>query len=282
MTESEDIAHGPAGWDDASLIDVGGHRLAFRQAGEAAPVVALEMGLGTSGSSYDAIAQRVASFARVVWYDHAGVGCSEPAPKPRTIADLAADLHTLLHAVQIPPPYALVGHSLGGLTVRYYQRQYPTDVAALVLIDSAHEEQRERLLATLPPESPDEAAALAQYRQALAVSWADPQANDEGIDNLANSALMRHDHDLGDLPLVVISRGQAQAPIGWSPELQTQREQVWRQMQRELAALSSRSVHLIAERSGHLVHKEQPDIIVEGIRQAVSLVRNLDARQSDI
>jgi pimeloyl-ACP methyl ester carboxylesterase len=44
-------------------------------------------------------------------------------------------------------------------------------------------------------------------------------------------------------------------------------------MQRDLAALSSRSVHLIAERSGHLVHEEQPEMIVEGIRRALALVR---------
>ena len=262
------------GWDEAHLIDVGGHRLAFRQAGQGRPTVVLEMGLGAAGSSYDVIAQRLAAFTHVVWYDHAGLGRSDPAPRPRTIADLAADLQALLHTVHISPPYVLAGHSLGGLTVRYYQQRYPTDVVALVLIDAAHEEQRERLLAALPSEAPDELPGVTQYRTALAAQWADPMANDEGIDNIANSALMRHCGPLGDLPLVVISRGRPQAPAGLPADLMAQREQAWQHMQRDLAALSSRSVHVTAEHSGHLIHKEQPDKVVDGIRQALALVGN--------
>jgi pimeloyl-ACP methyl ester carboxylesterase len=254
---------------------VGGYRLAFREKGQGLPTVVLEMGLGAAGSSYDDIARRIAAFTRVVWYDHAGIGGSDPAPMPRTIADLAADLHALLYGAQIPSPYVLVGHSLGGLMVRYYQQRYPTDVVALVLIDAAHEEQR-ALLAALPPEVPDELSAVAQYRAALSARWADPMANEEGIDNVANSTLMGHVAPLGDLPLVVVSRGRAQAPAGLPPELVTRREQVWRQMQCELAALSSRSVHVIAERSGHLIHKEQPEMVVEGIQHALALVGKHD------
>jgi pimeloyl-ACP methyl ester carboxylesterase len=260
-------------WDAARLVDVGGRRLAFREQGQGQPAVVLEMGLGAAGTSYDVIAQRIAPFIRVVWYDHAGVGRSDPAPRPRTIADLAADLQVLLHAAQIPPPYVLLGHSLGGLTVRYYQQRYPGDVVALVLIDAAHEEQREQLLAALPPEAPGELPSVAQYRMALAARWADPTANDEGIDNVANSALMRHCGPLADLPVVVVSRGRAQAPAGLPVDLVARREQAWRHMQCDLAALSSRSVHLIAERGGHLVHQEQPDLVVEGIRRALALVR---------
>jgi pimeloyl-ACP methyl ester carboxylesterase len=239
-----------SGWETASRYGVGGYRLALRQAGQGSPVIVLEMGLGASGSFFDDVASRCAALSRVAWYDHAGIGRSDPAPtRPRTVADLAADLHALLHAAQIAAPYVLVGHSLGGLTARYYRQLYPADVAALVLIDAAHEEQRERLLAALPPEAMDEPPALVQYRAALTSTWEDPLANPEGIDNLANSDLMRRCAPLGDLPLVVVSRGRAQAPAGLAPDLVAQRERAWGQMQRELAALSSRSVHLIAERS---------------------------------
>jgi pimeloyl-ACP methyl ester carboxylesterase len=272
--------HNPTAWDTASSVDVGSYRLAFRQAGQGQPTVVLEMGLGAAGSSYDDIARRVAAFTRVAWYDRAGIGRSDPAPTPRTIADLAADLHALLHAAQIPPPYVLLGHSLGGLTVRYYRQQYPTDVVALVLIDAAHEEQRERLLAALPPEAPDEVSAVAQYRTALSTRWANPTANGEGIDNIANSALMRHCAPLSDLPLVVVSRGRAQAPAGLPSDLVTRREQAWRQVQCDLAALSSQSVHLIAEHSGHQINEEQPDMVVEGIRYALALVREHDDHAS--
>jgi pimeloyl-ACP methyl ester carboxylesterase len=263
----------PTEWQEPRLVDVGPYRLALREAGQGQFTVVLEMGVGAAGDFYDDIAQRVATFTRVVWYDHAGLGRSDPAPLPRTVADLAGDLHALLSAIHIQPPYILVGHSLGGLTVRYYQRQYPREVAALVLIDSAHEEQRERLMAALPPETSDELPGVAQYRHALCVNWVDPTANPEGIDNSANSVLMRRCTHLDDLPLVVLSRGQAQAPAGLPRDLVTGRELAWRQMQSDLASLSSRSVHLIAERSGHLINQDEPEMVVEGIRRALALVR---------
>lgn len=260
-------------WSGSRLVDVGDRSLALSVAGRGQPAVVLEMGLGAAGDFYDGIARGVAALTRVAWYDRAGLGRSDPAPTPRTIAGLAADLHTLLRAAAIPPPYVLVGHSLGGLTVRFYQHHYPAEVAALVLIESAHEAQRERLLAALPPEASDEVPALARYRHALRVSWADPATNAERIDNLANSALMLDCSGFGGLPLVVVSRGRAEAPAGLPPELVAERERTWRQMQDELAALSSHSVHLIAERSGHLINKDQPELVVEAIYQAVTLVR---------
>jgi pimeloyl-ACP methyl ester carboxylesterase len=268
-----DTGQDSAAWRAARRIDIGGRRLALRAMGRGQPAVVLEMGLGADGSFFDPIAQRMAAYTRVVWYDHAGLGRSDPAPTPRTIADLAADLHALLRAAQIPLPYVLAGHSLGGLTVRFYQHQYPAEVAALVLIESAHEAQRERLLAALPPESGDEPPAVARYRHALLVNWADPTDNDERIDNLANTALLRDCAPLGRLPLVVVSRGRADAPAGFPPALVADRERAWRRMQCDLAALSSQSTHLIAERSGHLVNRDQPELVVEGIRQAVELAR---------
>lgn len=268
MDEPSDAAM----WGEARFFDVSGRRLALRDAGQGQPAVVLEMGLGVDSSFYDNIARNVAALTRVVWYDRAGLGLSDPAPMPRTVADLAEDLHALLYAAQIPAPYLLAGHSLGGLIVRFYHHLYPTEVAALVLIESAHEEQRERLAAALTPEAAGEHPAIAQYRTALRVNWADPMANPEGIDNVANTAYMSRCADLGDLPLVVVSRGRAEAPDGFPPDLAAARERAWRQMQCELAALSSRSLHIIAERSGHLINHDQPELIVEGIHQAVALL----------
>jgi pimeloyl-ACP methyl ester carboxylesterase len=69
-------------------------------------------------------------------YDRAGRGWSDPAASPPDGAQIARDLHTLLHRAQVPGPYVLAGHSFGGLYVRTYAAKYPEDVAGLVLVDS--------------------------------------------------------------------------------------------------------------------------------------------------
>lgn len=261
------------GASEPMLIDVGGCRLAVRVAGQGVPAVVIEPGLGAEAREYDAVARELARETRVVWYDHAGMGRSDVAPaRVRTVADLARDLHALLAGARIPPPYVLAGHSLGGLTARYYQHCYPAEVAALVLIDSAHEEQRERLLAALPPEAPDEHPAISQMRHVLSVLWNDPAANPEGIDNAADTDVMRNCGDLGDLPLVVLSRGRPTAqPDGYPTEVTERRERAWQQMQRELAALSAASFHLTAAHSGHDINRDEPAAVIAAIRRALAL-----------
>jgi pimeloyl-ACP methyl ester carboxylesterase len=70
-----------------------------------------------------------------------GPGWSETGPLPRDGAHIAADLHALLATAGIPGPYVLAGHSYGGLYVRAFVAQYPSEVAGLVLLDSAHPDQ---------------------------------------------------------------------------------------------------------------------------------------------
>jgi pimeloyl-ACP methyl ester carboxylesterase len=261
-----------------TLVNIGGRRLAMKSAGEGAPTVVLEMGLGSPASTYDAIAEQIAALTRVVWYDRAGLGHSDPAPTPRTIEDLVLDLHTLLQKAALPSPYVLAGHSVGGHIARLYRERYLNEVAALVLIDASHEDQRERYLTVLPPQ-PHELPDLAHLRHIWESRWVDPRQNAEQIDNLATSALLHSCHHLGDLPLVVLSRGRPMRdPTKYPAGLIEAMEQLWLQMQQELAHLSSQSRHLIASQSGHLIHEEEPTVIVEVIRQMVVQIRELTKR----
>jgi pimeloyl-ACP methyl ester carboxylesterase len=75
------------------------------------------------------------------WYDRAGYGWSDPAPGDRTSADIAEDLHKLLRAASVAPPYVLVDHSFGGFNVRVFASQWREETAGLVLVDSASENQ---------------------------------------------------------------------------------------------------------------------------------------------
>lgn len=118
-----------------ALVDIGGRQLAFNDAGAGSPTVILEAGLGGTRDTWDWVVDAIATFARVVSYDRAGRGASDPAPTPRTSRDMVSDLRALLGTAAIPGPYVLVGHSLGGLNVRLFTHRYPDEVAGLILID---------------------------------------------------------------------------------------------------------------------------------------------------
>jgi pimeloyl-ACP methyl ester carboxylesterase len=118
------------------LVDVGPYRLHLECHGSRGPTVILEPGGGGSAASMGLISPVVARDSRVCVYDRAGRGWSDFAAGPPDGAQIATDLHTLLHRAHVPGPYVLAGHSFGGLYVRTYAAKYAREVAGLVLIDS--------------------------------------------------------------------------------------------------------------------------------------------------
>ncbi len=117
------------------LIDIGGYRLHMHVEGTGAPTVVLDAGAGGIGLSWELVRPAIAKVTRVVVYDRAGLGWSDPSPYPRDAHTMAQELHAMLTISRIPGPYILVGHSLGGPVARQFAAKYPDEVAGLVMVD---------------------------------------------------------------------------------------------------------------------------------------------------
>jgi pimeloyl-ACP methyl ester carboxylesterase len=122
------------------LVDIGTHRLHIHCSGTGTPSVVFDAALGASSISWALVQPRVAAFTTACAYDRAGFGWSQAGPLPRTAARIASELSELLTRAAVPPPYVLVGHSFGGLTIRTFAAQHPEHVAGLVFVDPAHPE----------------------------------------------------------------------------------------------------------------------------------------------
>lgn len=121
------------------LIDVGGRRLRIVRAGQpsARPTILLEHGAFGCASDWAVVQDRLtAKGLASIAYDRAGLGHSEPGPRPRDGASIVADLTALLRALQEVGPIVLVGHSMGGLMVRLYALTHPQQVLGVVLVDA--------------------------------------------------------------------------------------------------------------------------------------------------
>src|SRR6266436_67251 len=120
------------------LVRVNERLMHIHVTGEGTPTVVLESGMGASCLTWTLVQPQVAQFTRVVSYDRAGHGWSDPAREPRTALQIAQELHALLDATALPGPYVLVGHSFGGYVNRAFAHIYRNEVVAMVLVDSVH------------------------------------------------------------------------------------------------------------------------------------------------
>ncbi len=122
------------------LVEVNsGRKLNLYCRGKGSPTVIFETGLADEMVVWGLVQPAIAAHTRACSYDRAGIGFSDPARREADSANIVDDLHRLLSAASIEPPYVLVGHSLGGMHVRLYANTYLAEVAGMVLVDSAQE-----------------------------------------------------------------------------------------------------------------------------------------------
>ena len=302
------------------LVDVGGYRLHINCQGQGNPTVVMESGNGNFSLNWGHVPQEVAKFTRVCTYDRAGLGWSDRNSQPRTAHNIVEGLHTLLERSGVEPPYALVGHSLGGMLVRLYAHEHPDQVVGMVLVDSSHEEQLMRnpealvrlqrradrlmggilrlmqmivatgLLALAPKLSPRQMLSMVAEEDREAFQGV-VSANTKCLAAMREEIAVAADHfaavraaqitTLGDIPLIVLSHGKEQQMPGLPAEAIREFEQTFQQMHIELTAQSSNGKRIVAEKSGHYIQLDQPELVIDAIREVVEAARQRSSSQSD-
>lgn len=277
------------------LIDVGGRKLHLLCKGEGTPTVVIETGAGIPSFLWWPVQNDLAKVTRVCTYDRPGLGWSEPSLRPLSMTDQAAELQTLLINAEIGGPYLLVGHSYGGALVRLFARAHPECVSGMVLVESAEEgflfspeiqqalkeqeqstwkfelEARFGIIRFQLRDDPVDATAFSSpeyYGECLA----------EENSMVTAPAEMRTPGGfgkLGSLPLVVIRRGikLPESELTGHRMTVAQVEQRQKEAQERLAELSTSSVLLVADKSGHNVNVEQPAIIVDAVKGVLAEIR---------
>ncbi|MEV6561454.1 alpha/beta hydrolase [Nocardia sp. NPDC051756] len=118
--------------------EIDGRRLFVHRSGSGGPAVVFLTGASAIGLDYFGVQQQVSQFTTAVLYDRGGTGYSDPLPLPRTATAVATELRELLQAQDIPAPWVLAAHSLGGFYAHRFAQLYPQDVAGLVWLDGLH------------------------------------------------------------------------------------------------------------------------------------------------
>jgi pimeloyl-ACP methyl ester carboxylesterase len=241
-------------------VDVGGRSLDVFTGGGGVPTVVFESGLGADRRAWDAVLPLVGSAATVVTYSRAGLGASDPAGDARSFSALVEDLHAMLLASGVPPPYVLVGHSMGGILVRMFAAAHPDLVAGLVLVDDSHEHQH-ALLRQADPAAFErvvqgEEGSVAGRSAAARAEWAAFRASTGTFDTPSPV--------LPDVPVAVLTSVRDVPPA---------HREGWSLLHATWLARMSNGLHLVTSRAGHGLPREAPAMIAHAIHYVLDEVR---------
>ncbi|RRJ64905.1 alpha/beta hydrolase [Paenibacillus oralis] len=277
------------------MVDVGGYDLHLVKSGSGSPTIVLEAGSGETSLSWRDIPDKLAPYATVVTYDRAGYAWSEKAAHERTGDQIVRELYSALKQENIPGPYLMVGHSLGGMYARLFAQTYPDEVMGLVLIDARPEDDARDTQAILeaenfagnPPAATlkllKQSGILRLFQDALLEGLVAEEDRGQFINVIATPSYFEAKEEeaelayttedairgqrLGALPVRVIARGLPQdyAQVGISETAGRKLEAIWQAGQRKMLDISTDSRLIVAEKSGHMVIHDQPELVVNTI-----------------
>ena len=301
------------------LIDIGGgRRLNIHCIGHGSPTVIFEAGLGDQSRAWAMVQPAVGANTQACSYDRAGLGFSDPSDRPGTSENAVDDLHRLLAAASIKPPYILVGHSLGGMYVRLYADYYRSEVVGLVLVDSVSEEQGPRFFALDPPNKklnhdyvesvrtdcipgaqdgfkhnpalrekcagvPDPHFSEA-FNQAYLANHSRPEYFQAVYSEFSNVFTVSSDQvraarqSFGDMPVIAFRHAPFPLQPNETQEMRDAKNNLWIELQDDLANLSTRGADQVVPGAPHYIQFDDPDVVIAAIVREVRSASHLLAR----
>ena len=290
------------------LVRIGRRRrLNVLLTGEGPVTVILAAGGGSSTIAWGYVQAALSRDYRVISYDRAGMGFSDPGPMPRTTGRSLDDLRAALTALGLAPPYVIAGHSMGSFDARLFAYRYPDEVIGMVLVDPRGDRLREQLTAAAPgfagqwtreirqlrrnaaaaarhpaPGSPEYAALVPPEDPMLTPGvnaafrawplqpsyWRTIASEGRCLDGVSEGELEAVKRPL-DIPLIVLTASRPPFQ-GETPQETEAIAAMWRASHEELARLSTRGERRDVADVGHGIPIERPDVVEAAIREAVA------------
>ena len=232
-------------------VEVEDRSLRMRIEGDGSPAVVLEIGLGGVLEEWAAVQPHVARFTKVVSYDRIG-GLDEQSVMTGT--QIAHDLHAALHKSGVEPPYVLVGQSFGGIYNRIFASLYPNEVAGMVLLDPSQEE----FIAWIQLHHPKKS-----FSKKDVAGWP------EGAGIWATLEELKSAGPLPDVPVTVVTGARPT-----NEPIRIEALPIWTKSHDDWVKSLPHGRHVLAPQSGHGVHVEASELVVDLIRGAVDEARN--------
>jgi pimeloyl-ACP methyl ester carboxylesterase len=228
------------------------------------PAVVFESGMGEDATTWSDVQPVVARLHPTVAYDRPGLGKSAATSRNRDAATLASDLHELLHNLNVPPPYILVGHSLGGFVLRVFAHTYPQETAGLVFVDPVPEDLEAVMKFRLS--SVEYAARLESIQKAQGSMPGPVFQESQALEISGREAAAAV--PLPRVPTILLTGAKKNPRFPGNPLEQD----VKLQLHEAFLATLYHPMHVIVPESRHYIQNDQPQCVVDAITAVSALI----------
>ncbi|HXB39558.1 MAG TPA: alpha/beta hydrolase [Bacteroidia bacterium] len=245
------------GKDKESFVEIKGKKQYYQSKGVGSPAVIFVSGLGPTMDDFFRIQNKIAKTTKVLCYDRAGIGKSEPLNNERNLENISDELKELLDKVGLNKPCVLVGHSRGGLIVRYFANKYPERVCGLILIDPAIPELRwkKRMLRT-----EKEKMEFDKYHNSFCTDSTKYSATIRSEFSAPDSAFISGKNFPLNIPTTII----ASAKIT-KEKYSEEDNEIKTELLKNYLKTAPQIKLIFTDKSGHFIHEEEPGLVIDEI-----------------
>lgn len=246
---------------DTIPVTVDNHKMPLYVAGSGKYTVVLEAGGSSNHRCWRAVDTAIAKITRVISYDRPGYLQSEKCEKKRDAVTIASELKEALATAGFPPPYILVGWSMGGSFARVFCGLYPAAVAGLILVDPCPEE----FYPIIQKEHPQMLEEDSIFMKELLVSTNRPGEKGEMIafDSSMLQAKLSDTTHSTPTTLLIAAYGK-----GWGNSEKDPIHPlnfIWTAELKKWATRRPNLQYTVLENSGHHIAKEHPGVVIKAI-----------------
>jgi len=244
--------------DSGGFLKINGKSEYILRKGNGTPAVVFVTGIGATSDNFSEIQSSISKLTLTISYDKAGLGKSETMGTERSLDNMAAELDSILIKESVTAPCILVGHSRGGLLLRYFANKYPEKVAGLILIDPSSIEalQKKRAIRSREDRVTYDSINKLTYKDASA----NETANEFKNFYLTDTLLLKGIYFSTSLPITIIaSTKKSKEKYGnMDTDIKIDLYKSWIQKSPQVKLV-------LTDKASHSIHNEQPKLVIDEI-----------------
>jgi pimeloyl-ACP methyl ester carboxylesterase len=242
------------------FIEINDAKLFINIEGKVSPTIIFISGSGEDHTTWKNVQSIIAENNLTFSYDRSGIGKSESSTSTKDADGMSQELNSILTQLKLDTKYILVGHSLGCQIAKVYAHKYPTQIGGILFIDPGFNEDSLKTVLT-EDEWDNREKMILKYTPSMNLAQKEEKS-------FVNKSCVEADSSFPftEIPIILLTATKYNPDFpGAEKELEVKKRyhENWIKQMPD-------AKHKFINSSRHYIQNEDPDIVIEAIRELIS------------